>query len=343
MSFDVGFNFRGTSGYVTDGVGETYVIDADNYPTTRGGATFGEEDEFLFNLDRNAANDRRLAGVKADSVIGRRFRVDLPATGDYDIHLALGDAASAQTHKWDTKDDTTTLDTYNVMSSSNQFFDASGVQRTAANWPGSEVSVTRTFASTIFRLQTNAASSTAAVAHLRLVQVESGIQADVPVGIIEYAAVTPSARKSATSPLGQAETAALAPASSKRAAAPLAASETAALAPTAAKSAAAPLAAAETTALAPTRSSGASVPLGTCEYLAIAPTTSKSAAAPLGSVEYVGLSPTSTIDTPDLPVILHSAASAIYEHGSRKSILHEHGSAASLLYEHGSAASKVIT
>lgn len=176
MSFDVGFNFRGSSGYVTDGAGETYVIDSDDYPTTRGGATFGEEDEWLLNLDRDSGLDRRLAGMKAESAANSaRFRVDLPATGDYDIHLAIGDPASGQNCDLATKDGTTTLDTYTVTTSgAAHFFDATGVQRTSsADWVSNEAKVTRTFATTIFRVQVNGAANTSSIAHARLVQVEA--------------------------------------------------------------------------------------------------------------------------------------------------------------------------
>lgn len=168
MPWTKGFNFRATSGYVTDGVNETYVISTDTYPTIRNGVTFGREDAFGFFLDRLNTNDRRLAGVMGDATDLKRFRVDLPGTGSVSIRLALGDPSSAQSVRWVTKDNVTTLDTYIGTPPANSFIDASGVTRTAAAWPGSNVAVTRSFASQIFRLQTTGASGTSVVAHITL-------------------------------------------------------------------------------------------------------------------------------------------------------------------------------
>ncbi len=161
MAWDKGFNFRDTSAFVTDGTNQTYVANtgggvADLYPTTRNGVTFGWN-TFLSGStrDRIDTNDPRLAGVQWGSgtpVID--FRVDLTATGDYSIDLALGDpAGGANSTNSIVYDNTTSLATITTASGSGQFVDASGVNRTsAALWVSGHATITKTFASTIFRV-----------------------------------------------------------------------------------------------------------------------------------------------------------------------------------------------
>jgi len=179
MSADFGFNFRGTSGYVTDGLNETYVLGlADTYPTLRGGVTFGWVTLGAGGVaDRNNALDRRLAGVNFGSGAPTSdFRVDLPASGAYVIHLGLGDAGGGSGGNHFTvvvKDDTTPVLTLtSILLVSNQTFDATGTSYPFATWAANEVGVTKTFASTICHLTIHEdASSFWEVQHLRLVQV----------------------------------------------------------------------------------------------------------------------------------------------------------------------------
>lgn len=105
MTLDAQINFRSTSGYVTDGAGQTYCLgSADVYPVTRGGLTFGwilaHEADSARN--RNAGNDPRLAGQNSATNDGTpsQFQLDLPASGSYTIHLALGDASYAQSYQY---------------------------------------------------------------------------------------------------------------------------------------------------------------------------------------------------------------------------------------------------
>src|SRR5205809_595690 len=99
MSWDKGFNFRDSIGYVTDGTNETYVRDTgDVYPVTRNAVTFGWNSN-LGGADRNSAIDRRLAGLNYSSPgTSFTFQVDLTAPGTYDISLALGDATFTGNH-----------------------------------------------------------------------------------------------------------------------------------------------------------------------------------------------------------------------------------------------------
>ena len=87
-----GFNFRATSGYVTDPAGTTYSI-GDAYPQTRNGITFGWTTAPTGVRDRSTTVDHRLAGVCFEgSNNTATFQVDLPAAGTYNIGCADGDA-----------------------------------------------------------------------------------------------------------------------------------------------------------------------------------------------------------------------------------------------------------
>lgn len=190
MPFVEGLNFRSTAGYVTDGTDETYVLDTDTYPTTRAGVTFGWESGSPFDLDRDSGNDRRLAGCHACfSTAPETFRVDLPNTGTYDIYLACGDAASDQAAQdWKVKDSTTQLFTITANPGSNEFVDATNTVRTAAAWPGSNVANQQTFASTIFRIETNSLVGSNVLAHIQLTEIVVGGQpASKRTGGVQFA------------------------------------------------------------------------------------------------------------------------------------------------------------
>lgn len=163
---DVGVNFRATAGYVTDGAGQTYCT-ADSYPVTRGGATFGWETAGIDTRDRNNAIDVRLAGINFTGAGGDSWRIDLTATGSYDIRLALGDASNAQTITCEVYDNATLKATISgTTSGALRWFDATGVERTDVTWPTSNAAITHTFASTILRLKHGAGTLFAAHAQV---------------------------------------------------------------------------------------------------------------------------------------------------------------------------------
>lgn len=178
-----GFNFRQTLAYVTDASDEQFILIAVGgvaYPTTSTidgeSVTYGAEGDITSHgqaRDRNAGNDRRLAGLNSDSVlsVGLDFRVDLPAAGQYTVILAAGDANYAQVGPVDYLiDNVTTLATITVTTgAANSFMDAAGNVWTQAQWPGSNVSLSLTFASTIFRMQYNATLG-GLITHVRLIQ-----------------------------------------------------------------------------------------------------------------------------------------------------------------------------
>lgn len=177
--FVAGFNFRQTSGFVTDGANQTYVLATDTYPTTRGGFTFGYENASIIDgRNRDSGVDVRLAGIHfivnfvSDNPI---FRVDLPTTGNTNVSLAFGDGAggNVQNIYAVVKDDSTAFITLTgVAVDSNKFIDAQGTSWLTASWPGSNVAVTRNFTSTILRISLGGttASASTCIAHLGITQ-----------------------------------------------------------------------------------------------------------------------------------------------------------------------------
>lgn len=176
MAFVKGFNFRGSSGYVTDGADEVYVLSTDTYPTTRGGVTFGWESGSPIQVNRDSGLDPRLAGINACfSTAPETFRIDLPNTGTYDIRLAIGDASSGQpSQNWRVKDGTTQLLTVTGTITSGSFRDATATEYTGANWPANNTASQQAFATTIFRIETAAFAGSNVIAHVGLSEVTGG-------------------------------------------------------------------------------------------------------------------------------------------------------------------------
>ncbi len=178
MAWTKGWNFRNTSGFVTDTGNNTYII-AEDYPVTRNGVTFGYTQivaSFLAQRDRNAAVDEKFAGLHFSNgtATPETFQIDLPAAADYVIRLSLGDFTYAQTSKAIVKDNTTTLSTITgTTSGANQYLDATGVNRTSpSDWISNNASITKTFASTTFVLHLGLSpADNCFVTHLDLDQV----------------------------------------------------------------------------------------------------------------------------------------------------------------------------
>jgi hypothetical protein len=176
-----GFNFRSTLGFVADASNEQFVNESFGaYPqsVTIGGdvVVCGWETapSVSSSRDRNAGIDSRLAGIiytASGSGIVPVFRVDLPATGNYEITIATGDAGNSNSAFFTVKDNTTVLISRTEVSTANEeFVDASLVTRTsAANWVANQVAVTKTFASTIFRFTVLEPTGSASVlAHINI-------------------------------------------------------------------------------------------------------------------------------------------------------------------------------
>lgn len=172
-----GFNFRATSGYVTDSAGETYVIGA-VYPETRNGITFGWNTDISGECrDRATGIDVRLAGINRQTNDGtqKTFRIDLPAAGDYDIRLALGDGggfdqAYVYLQVLDNATPVATIDDTDGLTAGGgvNFDDATGAGMTTAAWPGSNTKITKTFSSTTLNIKIGSPSvqtNTSPLAH----------------------------------------------------------------------------------------------------------------------------------------------------------------------------------
>jgi hypothetical protein len=167
MAFPQGLSFRQTDAFVTDVSPATSEIgQAVNYPrTTPQGNTVGWETvvSTIQVRNRQAGNDARLAGLAfpntSTDVV--KYRIDLPAAGSYNMRWASGDGSyttSAVVSLYDTTTLLTALST-GTTSAAQTFKDATDVEWTNVTWPGSNVAITKTFASTICRLQTLGAVS----------------------------------------------------------------------------------------------------------------------------------------------------------------------------------------
>lgn len=157
-----GLNFRATSGFVTDISPATFQVTGSiNYPfTSPQGNAIGVETisgSGIGTRDRNASLDARLAGINFQNNDGSSFavyRIALPLAGTYNIRLAAGDASGQANVSILLKDSATTFATITgTTSAANRWFDATNVERTNITWPTSNVILSRTFTSTIFRIQ----------------------------------------------------------------------------------------------------------------------------------------------------------------------------------------------
>lgn len=173
MSWYRGFNFRQTSGYVTDAADDTYMLKSDAYPTVRNGITFGwVSTANVDDRDRNSTLDPRIAGVSFRTTNGTSvFKIDLPSAGKYLLRLAIGDPASiTPAPRWRLLDDTALLaDNTFANAAAGSYRDAAGNVFTAANWPGSNVGVEFTFASLVCNFEMwRAVNSICNLSHLSL-------------------------------------------------------------------------------------------------------------------------------------------------------------------------------
>jgi len=162
MAYPQGINCRATAGFVTDPTNYDYSISSRGaYPwTTAQGNNVGWEVGAMSDLgfrDRLNTNDPRLAGTTFVSSGGfnRSFRFDLPSSGNYRIGLAAGDgfyANSVAVTLFDTASSLGALST-GTTSAPNTFKDATNTEYSAANWPGSQTLVSKTFSTTICRFE----------------------------------------------------------------------------------------------------------------------------------------------------------------------------------------------
>lgn len=180
----LGFNFRATAAWVTDGTGESAVTDVDltnyTYPYTSFGngvtAGYVGGSNAMRSRDRNSGVDRRCAGLHFDNVTTAQqvWRVDLASTGSKNVVISIGDNSYATGDDYlELFDDTTSLGV--LVNDSNghpagQFYDANAALHTsAANWASNQTPIAKTFASTILKIKLGRGAGSAGnpgIAHL---------------------------------------------------------------------------------------------------------------------------------------------------------------------------------
>jgi hypothetical protein len=185
MALPQGLNFRNTSGYVTDVSPATFEIfdpassGTPQYPrTTAQGNTVGYETGSINSnpRNRNSGNDARIAGCHSMNSATQRYRIDLPATGSYNIRSASGDGTYSVNAYLEVLDTTSSLGVLVNNASTgiaNSFYDASGTLRTALLWPTLNTAVSKTFTTTICRFKFSTGSSSS-IAHLYIESASSG-------------------------------------------------------------------------------------------------------------------------------------------------------------------------
>lgn len=156
-----GFNFRATSGFVTDGAGDSPVL-GESYPTTySNGVTAGFETggDTVTTRDRNNSYNSHIAGSiycsdNGGDALQQIFRIDLTTTGSYTLNLALGDESYAYASYLSVYDTSSLLSTlFNGYAGAlNSFCDAAGNNYyPGPNWVAGNVPVSLTFSTTIAR------------------------------------------------------------------------------------------------------------------------------------------------------------------------------------------------
>jgi hypothetical protein len=190
MALPQGINFRSTAGFVTDGTNEDHELTnsgSNDYPwTTAQGNSVGWETvsgNYIVR-DRNAGIDRRLAGLNFNVIdTPTSFRIDLPATGNYNVRGAFGDDSYTGNVAFDLYDTTTKLVSLSTgtTSAASKWKDATNTEYSAAAWPGSNSPYAATFASTIMRVR--AVGTGQVIAHI---YVEAGSSSTRPVKMAGY-------------------------------------------------------------------------------------------------------------------------------------------------------------
>lgn len=189
-----GINFRATLGYVADPAGTIFWPYGGSFPQVLdfgGGVTVSCGWEVnappQYNRD-DTIGDKRFAGAAFGTTAGggpseqHTFRLDLTnlgGPGDHAIALAMGDAVSGQGGIYcEFYDDTTLLATVGPLATSGAatFIDATGVERTAAAWLGSNAPRILTYATNIARFVFGdpSVASNAPLAHLAISDLISG-------------------------------------------------------------------------------------------------------------------------------------------------------------------------
>ena len=147
LAWAIGLDFRASSNYVTDPPGDTYVLPSTAYPTTFNGVNYGWTNVNLVqSRNRSTSVDPRLAGMNyANNGSPATFYLDLPASGTYNLSLALGDngyLSCSPECQVQFLDGSTVLATLTEGSQgAGYFYDTQGRSWSAAKWPTSNLSL----------------------------------------------------------------------------------------------------------------------------------------------------------------------------------------------------------
>jgi len=146
LSWQQGFNYRATAGYVTDPSNTTHVLATTAYPTQVGTVTFGWlNTQLVYSRDRSTGVDARLAGINyVSNGSPATFYVDLPSAGSYNLSLAMGDEGYTQC--WTMcqvqfLDGSTVVGTITGNPLIATFNDAKDDNWSASTWPGSNLTL----------------------------------------------------------------------------------------------------------------------------------------------------------------------------------------------------------
>lgn len=173
-----GFNFRASSGYVTDAADDTYVLDSDAYPVTRGGRTFGWVTAPAGAVDRTTGSDPRLAGIVYNSTGGAPDDLQIDLSGDMTFRVALGDTATGRSAYLDVRDGSGSKVNFAPATSGGaaNYVDATGTNRTsAADWvTNNAASAQYTFATNVVLRLDGDTGNPSCIAHFSLTQAGGG-------------------------------------------------------------------------------------------------------------------------------------------------------------------------
>jgi hypothetical protein len=208
MAFPQGIYFRATDNQSDPSDYDAEIYSAggggSNYPRTSAqGNSVGWEaivNQTLVASDRDAGAVIELNGIAQIANNTNNYadyRIALPSTGDYIIRLALGDASNGQSIRVRLYDDVTEFeDIEGGTSGASKYLDATGVERTSqADWVSNNAAITRTFASTIFRLRLGEHSGNTGNSAIAAIYIESSGEAQLlaPASDISAGTWLPSA------------------------------------------------------------------------------------------------------------------------------------------------------
>jgi hypothetical protein len=174
VSLPQGIYFRATDDQVDPTNYEVEVGTTANYSSgrlTAQGNAYGWESAPAGSRDRGGAGAIELRGIHfVSGSPAANYRIDLPATGSYNIRAAFGDETSGQFGtKAQFKDTTTVLSTPVPAGTTiglGHYIDATGVDRTSqSDWSTNNAALTsQTFATTIFRVAVGGDTGNAPIA-----------------------------------------------------------------------------------------------------------------------------------------------------------------------------------